>query len=331
MNLRDLRYLVALAERRNFNRAAVACGVSQPTLSVQLRKLEAELGVVLVERNSRGILFTEVGERIVARARMVLHETAEIRHIAQSDRDPEAGSVKLGVLPTLGPYFLPHVLGAVRRRFPRLELLLSEEKTLDLLARLHEGELDAALVALPVHDETLTVDFLFEEPFVLAAPIKHRLALCSAVTLGDLKGENLLLLEDGHCLRDQALEVCRMAGASERRGFLGTSLETLRQMVAADVGCTLLPILAVQPPIPSIAGVHLTPFRGRAPSRRIAMLSRKSSAKRAVLGKLSDLFRKLPPRLLRVPAATEGGRRTRRRPTRTAAARLAASEPVPRC
>lgn len=298
MNLRDLRYLVALAEHRNFNRAAEACGVSQPTLSVQLQKLEAELAVVLVERNSRGILLTEVGERIVARARTMLHEVAEIRHIAQSDRDPEAGSVRLGVLPTLGPYFLPHVLGAVRRRFPRLELLLTEEKTLDLLQRLHEGALDAALLALPVHDETLAADFLFEEPFVLAAPTKHRLARGEAVTLGDLKGESLLLLEDGHCLRDQALEVCRMAGASERRGFLGTSLETLRQMVAADVGCTLLPILAVQPPIPSIAGVHLTPFRGHAPSRRIAMVSRKSSAKHTVLGKLSELFKKLPPHLL---------------------------------
>ena len=298
MNLRDLHYLVALADHRHFGHAAEASFVSQPTLSTQIKKLEEELGVTLVERTPRKVLLTEAGQQIVARAREVLNEIEQIKRIAHRDRDPEAGTLTLGIFPTLGPYLLPHVMGAIRERFPRLELLLVEEKTPELVQRLREGKLDAAILALPVHDDTLHAEFLFEEPFLLAAPDAHPLAGRRLLKLADLEDQHLLLLEDGHCLRDQALEVCRMSGADERHGFRATSLETLRQMVAANVGVTLLPVLAVQPPIAHTSNVHLTPFRGHAPSRRIAMFWRKSSAMHEFLLALSTIFKQLPPALL---------------------------------
>ncbi|HEX7368667.1 MAG TPA: LysR substrate-binding domain-containing protein [Rhodanobacteraceae bacterium] len=298
MNLRDLQYLVALADHKHFGHAAEASFVSQPTLSTQIRKLEDELGVTLVERTPRKVLLTEVGKQIVARARDVLNEIEQIKRIARRDQDPGAGSLRLGIFPTLGPYLLPHVLGTLREVFPQLELLLVEEKTPELLQRLREGKLDAAILALPVHDDTLHAEFLFEEPFLLAAPDAHPLAGRRTLKLADLENERLLLLEDGHCLRDQALEVCRMSGADEKQGFRATSLETLRQMVAANVGVTLLPILAVQPPIAPTGNVHLTPFRGRPPSRRLAMAWRKSSALDGFLLQLSSLFKQLPAALL---------------------------------
>jgi LysR family hydrogen peroxide-inducible transcriptional activator len=206
--------------------------------------------------------------------------------------------VRLGIFPTLGPYLLPHVLPAVRARFPRLELLLVEDKTAVLLGQLREGRLDAAVLALPLHDDQLHEEFLFEEPFVLAVPHGHALAARKALKLGDLADQSLLLLDDGHCLRDQALEACQLAGAREKAGFRATSLETLRQMVAADVGITLLPTLAVKPPVAPSPDIDLVAFRGRPPSRRIAMVWRRSSAMAPFLGELAAVFRQLPPALL---------------------------------
>src|SRR6201996_1970886 len=279
MNLRDLHYLVALAEHRHFGRAAEASFVSQPTLSTQIKKLEDELGVALVERTPRKVLLTETGREIARRARGVLSEIDEIKQIAQRTRDPESGTLRLGIFPTLGPYLLPHLVPLVRKNFPRLELLLVEEKTEHVIRMLREGSLDAAVLALPLHEESLHTEFLFEEPFVLAVPDAHPLAQKkNRLKLSDLEDENLLLLEDGHCLRDQALEVCQLAGAGEKTGFRATSLETLRQMVAANVGITLLPALAVRPPVPPSPAVHLIEFHGKAPSRRIAMVWRRSSA-----------------------------------------------------
>lgn len=298
MNLRDLRYLVALAEHRHFGRAAAASFVSQPTLSTQIRKLEEELGVTLIERAPRKVLLTEVGREIAQRAREVLNEVEQIRAAALRTRDPESGTVRLGIFPTLGPYLLPHVIPAIRKRFPRLELLLTEEKTETVLKLLREGRLDAGILALPIHDDQLHQEFLFEEDFVLAVPEGHPLATHPSLKLGDLEDQNLLLLEDGHCLRDQALEVCQLAGAVERSGFRATSLETLRQMVAAGVGITLLPNLAVKPPVAPSADIHLIGFRGHAPSRRIAMIWRRSSAMTHFLKQLAALFKALPRDLL---------------------------------
>ena len=304
MNLRDLQYLVALADHKHFGRAAAASFVSQPTLSTQVRKLEEELGVVLVERAPRKVMLTPAGQDMVARARRVLAEVEQMKEAARRTQDPEAGSIRLGIFPTLGPYLLPHVMPLVRERFPRLELLLVEEKTPVLLERLEQGKLDAALLALPLHDEQLHVEALFEEPFVLAVPAAHRLAGAGSLAMAELADERLLLLEDGHCLRDQALDVCRLAGAGERSEFRATSLETLRQMVAAGVGVTLLPTLAVKPPVAHSGDIRLLPFDdAEPPSRRIGMAWRRSSARAGILHGLAEVFRVLPPGLLAPPAA----------------------------
>jgi len=302
MNLRDLQYLVALADHRHFGRAAAASFVSQPTLSTQIRKLEDELGVALVERAPRKVMLTPVGRDIAERARRVLADVEGLKESARRTRDPEAGSVRLGIFPTLGPYLLPHVVPRVRERFPRLELLLVEEKTEVILRQLREGRLDAGVLALPVHDESLHVEFLFEEPFVLATPSGHPLARRSRLALRDLANEHLLLLDDGHCLRDQALDVCTLAGAGEHAGFRATSLETLRQMVAANVGITLLPALSVKPPVAHSDDIHLLRFGDPQPSRRIGMVWRRSSAMAGFLHKLAGVFHALPKSLFGSPA-----------------------------
>ena len=301
MNLRDLRYLVALADHKHFGRAAEACFVSQPTLSTQLKKFEDEIGMALVERNPRNVMLTEVGEAVVARARIILREADEIKAIARRAKDPESGTVRLGIFPTLGPYLLPHIVPNIVKRFPKLELILVEEKTEVLLKKLHDGELDAAVLALPIHDDSLHAEFLFEETFVLALNKQHRLAKAKRVKLADLANESLLLLDDGHCLRDQALEVCQMAGAGERSGFRATSLETLRHMVSANVGVTLMPALSVHAPAPPSPNIVLIPFVAPAPHRRIAMIWRRTSALTAFLHQLAPMIRQIPAGLLKAP------------------------------
>ncbi len=298
MNLRDLRYLVALAEHKHFGRAAEACFVSQPTLSTQIKKIEDELGITLVERTPRRVLLTEAGMEIAQRAREVLNEVEQIRTIARRTRDPESGTVRMGIFPTLGPYLLPHVVPSLREQFPKLELLLTEEKTGALLRLLREGKLDVAIMALPLHDDSLHAEFLFEEPFVLAVPEQHALAARARISAADLDHVDLLLLEEGHCLRDQALAVCQDSGAGERAGFRATSLETLRQMVAANVGITLLPVLAIRPPVACAPNVRLLGFRAHPPSRRLAMVWRKSTAMGVFLKRLAGVVRALPPHLL---------------------------------
>src|SRR5690606_10967457 len=297
MNLRDLRYLIAVADHRHFGRAAAANFVSQPTLSTQLRKLEDELGVVLVERVPRRVMLTPIGVEIVERARRVVAEIEQMKEAARRSQAPEAGTVRLGIFPTLGPYLLPHVIPGIRRRFPDLQLLLVEEKSDLLLARLRDGRLDAALLAPTLHDDQFHAEFLFEEPFVLAVPEQHPFAQRASLNVADLANEDLLLLEDGHCLRQQTLDVCQLSGASEKTEFRATSLETLRQMVAANVGVTLLPTLAVKPPVARSDDIVLLPFRGSHPSRRIAMAWRKSSAMGGFLAQLAQVFRQLPAQL----------------------------------
>ncbi|MBD8527155.1 DNA-binding transcriptional regulator OxyR [Pseudomarimonas arenosa] len=302
MNIRDLRYLVALADLKHFGRAAEACHISQPTLSTQLKKLELELGVALIERAPRRVMLTEAGKEIAERARKILSEVEQLREAARQAADPEAGSIRLGLFPTLGPYLLPHVVPRLKLRFPRLELLLVEEKTEVILRMLREGKLDAGILALPIHADQLHVEPLFEEPFLLAVPEHHRLAQRSHLQLRDLAEESLLLLEDGHCLRDQALDICHLAGAGEKPGFRATSLETLRQMVAANVGITLLPVLAIKPPVPRSDSIRLLQFDDAKPSRQVAMVWRKSSALEPFLFKLVEVLRQLPEQLLSATA-----------------------------
>ena len=304
MNLRDLRYLVAGADHRHFGKAAEACFVSQPTLSTQIKKLERELGVELIERTPRQVMLTAPGERVVERARIVLAEADSIRRIAQQANDPESGTVRLGLFPTIAPYLLPHVVPQLRDRFPKLELLLVEEKTEVILERLRDGKLDTGVLALPITDLGLQKAPLYREDFVLAVPVGHRLAgIGRPLQMADLKGENVLLLEEGHCLRHQALSVCQLAGANEHTEFRATSLETLRQMVAAGVGVTLLPELAVQPPVPMSPAIEILRFADPAPSRELALFWRDTNVYSTLYPQVAEVLRSLPSGIVSPAAA----------------------------
>jgi len=298
LNIRALHYLITLADVRHFSNAAERCHVSQPTLSTQIRKLEEELDVQLVERSPRQVMLTRVGQEIVERSRSILSEVDAIRSIARRARDPDSGTLRLGIFPTLAPYFLPHVIPDLRQRYPRLKLRLFEEKTEDLLAMLAEGRLDAGLLALPIHDDGLVTHRLFVEPFVVAMPEQHPLAANKVISIDDLASEELLLLSDGHCLREQALEVCKMAGAHEKLDFHATSMETLRQMVAANTGITLMPTLAVKAPVAPIDNLVTRPFEGKGPNRTIAMAWRKTSALSEFLTEIAEMFSAIDKALL---------------------------------
>ena len=291
MNLRDLRYLVALADERHFGRAAERSSVSQPTLSAQIRKLEEYLGVPLVERQPKRVSLTPAGTRIVERARRLLQEADAIVELARTDRDPLSGPLRLALIPTVGPYLLPHVASRLRKELPRLKLMLYEYQTGPLLERLRAGELDVGIVALPVDLDGLESTELYDEPFTLAVPSAHPLADQERVKIDDLRGETLLLLEDGHCLRDQALEVCGRVRINEAHDYRATSLETLRQMVAAGHGITLLPELAADTPVGTARGLKVKPFAKPTPVRTIGAVWRKSSTRGPAIEAISTTIR----------------------------------------
>jgi LysR family transcriptional regulator, hydrogen peroxide-inducible genes activator len=311
MNLQDLRYVVALAETRHFARAANTCHVSQPTLSTQIKKLEDELGVVLFERTNKRVTPTAVGRQIIVQARVVLEEAAKLQQLAQQGHDPMAGPLQLGVIPTLGPYLLPHLLPRLRQAFPTLKLYLREDLTARLLHQLHAGTLDALLLALPIDHTGLESVALFAEPFILALPTEHPLARKHQVRETDLASAHVLLLEDGHCLRDQALAVCGFPPHGETEAFRASSLEMLRQMVAAGVGCTLLPALAAATTSASEHLIALRPFVTPAPRRTIGLVWRHSFPRQNMLHSLAELIRAhLPPGVIAV--ADQSGQAKRR-------------------
>jgi LysR family hydrogen peroxide-inducible transcriptional activator len=283
LKLKDLGYLVAVADTRHFGRAAERSFVSQPTLSAQLKKLEEYLGVQLIERAPKRVQLTAAGEEIVERARRILEASDEIVELARGHRDPLAGRLRLAMLPTIGPYLLPHVAGRLRRSLPRLELMLYEYQTDPMLAKLHSGEIDVGILALPLPMDGLESQELYKEPFSVAVPASHRLAQRGSIKLDDLANETLLLLEDGHCLRDQALDICSSTSVHEKQDFRATSLETLRQMVAAGVGITLLPELAGRGAYGNARGVVIRPFARPAPTRTIGAVWRKSTARRGAI------------------------------------------------
>ncbi len=247
MNLRDLAYLVAVAQQQHFGKAAVQCGVSQPALSMQLQKLEQTLGVALIERNSKNVRMTAAGQHIAQRAQSILSEVNDIKQYAKAQQNPLAGDFYLGAFPTLAPYYLPHIVPLIHAQLPQLNLMLVEEKTDVLLQQLQAGTLDAALIALPIDDAQLNSVHLFDDAFVLAVPPQHPLAVHSSISAQQLQNHTLLLLDEGHCLRAQALNICARMGAHEQQKFRATSLETLRHMVMAGSGITLMPQMAAQP------------------------------------------------------------------------------------
>lgn len=286
MNIRDMQYLVAVAEHLHFGQAAEACNVSQPTLSMQLKKLEEFLDVRLFERSNKQVMLTPVGKEILAHARALLSEGEQIKSIARAAKDPLAGEVRLGVFPTLAPYLLPHIMPVIRRKFPKLSLLLVEEKTPILLDQLEHGALEATLLALPVHKHALHIKELFKETFYLAVPTTHPLAAKKSVTYADLANQEMLLLDEGHCLRDQALEVCQTIGIGEAKAFRATSLETLRHMVAAGDAVTLMPELAASPQ----KGITYVPFAKPVPSRTIGLCWRARGSRSALYQSLGDVI-----------------------------------------
>lgn len=295
MNLRDLHYLVAVARHRHFGRAAEACHVSQPTLSAQLKKLEEFLGVLLVERTSKQVMLTPIGEEVASRARNILSAADDIIEVSRAASDPMAGEFRLALIPTIAPYLLPYLVPALREQLPRLRPLLYEDQTAPLLERLRRGEVDAGILAVPVDGTAAFAQTpLYNEPFLLATPRDHPLTGVDHIELERIAGERVLLLEEGHCLRDQALEVCKLVGAQEEPGFRATSLETLRQMVASGGGITLLPELAAasNAALPNASAIVLHSF-ANPPRRQIAMIWRKGSARGQTVEAIAEIVRNL--------------------------------------
>ncbi|WP_428485390.1 hydrogen peroxide-inducible genes activator [Rhodopila sp.] len=244
MTLQDLRYVVALADHGHFGRAAAACNIAQSTLSTQLKNLEKQLGVTLFERTTKSVSVTVVGAEIVGRARQVLADVEAIISVGQHISGPLAGGFSLGVIPTLGPYLLPWLVPALKKDYPKLRLVVREDLTAPLLERLGSHRLDAALVALPVPDDRLETLPLFDEPFWFAEPKGRKPVGAKVMTEDDLHGQRLLLLTEGHCLREQALAICETADRDSEGDFRATSLQTILQMVATGLGSTLLPAMA---------------------------------------------------------------------------------------
>lgn len=292
LSLRDLEYVVAIEEERHFGRAALRCNVSQPALSAQVRKLEEALGLTLFERTSRRVLPTEGGEAVTRQARRVLAEAQQLLDIAQRGRGGGlAGRFALAAIQTLGPYLFPLVLRPLRETFPDLQLSLSEGRTQDILDGLREGRLDAALLSLPFDESGLTVAPLFSEPFLLACPTGHALAAAPSVSGQDLPGPDLLLLDEGNCLRDQALAACGTATA----GRHATSLETLRSMVAAGGGYTILPRLAAREEHGAAGLLVYRPFEDRDAGRVVALVYRTSDPRAADFAALATFLREHAP------------------------------------
>ncbi|WP_091941611.1 LysR substrate-binding domain-containing protein [Methylorubrum salsuginis] len=293
LSLRDLEYVVALADEGHFGRAAERCNVSQPTLSVQVRKLENHLGLALFERSNRGVLLTLAGQGIVRQARVVLAEAQRLLALAVEGRgSPLTGRLVLAAIQTLGPYYFPLILRLLRQEFPLLTLALSEARTAEILDGLRDGRIDAALLSLPVAASGLTLSPLFVEPFRLACPVDHPLAQGAPPRADTVGGPDLLLLDEGNCLRDQTIAAC---GAPRAVGRHATSLETLRSMVAAGAGYTLIPALAV-PAGPDPSGLTVTrAFEGEGPGRTVALAWRSSDPRAAGLASLAAFFRTHAP------------------------------------
>ncbi len=296
MTLQELRYAVALADTGHFGRAAEACFVSQSTLSTQIRKLEDYLGLALFDRSLKSVTLTPAGRDIVDSARRIIEEANRIHELSRQIKDPMVRSIHLGVIPTLGPYYLPHVLPPVHEHFPKLRLLLREEMTPHVLAHLAEGKLDAGLLALPlpVGDPALEIVPLFSEPFFAALPAGHALAAEKEIHIEELAHAGLFLLEEGHCLRNQALEACHLAELDNEE-IRATSLETLRQMVGMGLGVTLLPAMAGAQSHGLENRIVLRPLAAPGASRMIGLVWRRRSPLAPTLEKLAELLQDLLP------------------------------------
>lgn len=287
MGLRDLMYFMAVVEHLHFGRAAEACCVSQPALSMQIKKLEENLGIQLIERLSKKILITDAGKEVAEITRNILEDIKKIQHIAQDKKNPYVGKIKIGSFPTLAPYIFPSLCQKIKEQLPDLTLLLIEEKTDILIKDLLKGHIDAALLALPIYYPELIEEPLFTDPFYLATGSRHPFSACKTISQDQLIDYELLLLSEGHCMRDQALDLCRKIQTKEQKTFQATSLETLRTMIANNTGITLIPETAMK----LNDGLHYIPFEPPVPSRCIGMVYRNKSARTACIKEISRIIK----------------------------------------
>ena len=302
MNLRDLKYIIAVAETHHFGKAAASCFVSQPTLSGQIKKLEQELGVAIFERTNRAVKVTPIGEKILQHARVIMEQSDSMEQLAQAHRDPLAGPLRIGAIPTLSPYLIPLVLMPLRESCPKLALVLLEETTDVLLQRLENHEIDAALLATSVDEREFDVIPLFDEPFWIAHPRDHPFYLKDNITRADLKRTKLLLLSEGHCLADQVMDLCRVNSRESHQEFAdlrASSLETLLQFVGAGYGSTLVPALAMRGSWTSGSGVVARKLDFKNAHRRILLVYRKSFPREQALSAFADVVMSHLPNTVR--------------------------------
>jgi len=305
MTLTELRYVVALAQERHFGRAAQKCFVTQPTLSLALAKLEDELGIKLFERNKNEVLVTPRGQQIVEQSRRVLDEVGKIQQLARGGKDQLSGAFRLGVIPTIGPYLLPDLIPILRKRAPQMPLIIEENLTGNLAPMLRDGELDAVIIALPFSIPGVKTEVVYEEPFSVVVPEGHRWEARKGVKPSELAGENLLVLNNGHCFRDQVLEACPgQSNTAMPEGRAGSSLETIRNMVASGLGVSVLPSTALTPRYSSKL-LKVVPFSSPVPSRKVAVAWRQSFDRPAAVEVLATAIRavKLPSLKIAKPAA----------------------------
>lgn len=300
MTLTELKYIVAVARERHFGHAAEACFVSQPTLSVAIKKLEEELGTQIFERRTSEVTTTPAGERIVSQAQRVLDEAGRIKEIARQGKDPLAGPLRLGIIYTIGPYLLPSLVRQLLKDAPQMPLLLTENFTVKLLELLKNGEIDVAIMALPLPETGLLTQAVYDEPFVIAVPRLHPWAKRKSIPSEDLKEETMLLLGSGHCFRDHVLEVCpelsRFSSSAEgiQKTFEGSSLETIRHMVGSGLGVTVLPMMSVPEKPPRDSLLQYVSFKPPAPDRRVVLAWRKSFTRVPAVEALRQAILKCP-------------------------------------
>jgi LysR family hydrogen peroxide-inducible transcriptional activator len=317
VNLRDLKYVIAVAEAGHFGKAATHCFVSQPTLSGQIKKLEDELEIRIFERTNRSVEITPVGEAILTHARSIMEQADAINQLAQAYRDPLAGPLRIGAIPTLSPYLMPLVLAPLKKQYPQMKPILSEEMTDTLIERLHNHEIDAALLATSVDGREFETLSLFDEPFWVAYARDHAFYEKDRIRLRDLGNENLLLLAEGHCLAEQAMDVCRVKERrthGEMADLRAASLETLIQLVSVGYGITLVPALAMRGNWMTGTGVVAQPLASTDAARRISLVFRRSFPRRAALQAFADIILdNLPNTVRRTGRVKRGKNRSRKK------------------
>lgn len=294
-SVKQLRYLCAVAEYRHFSKAAAACHVTQSTLSAAIQELESQLGVIIFERTKKSVLITPLGERLLHQARLVLGTVEDFVSLAKSHEEALADEIRLGVIPTIGPFLLPHLLAELRKQYPKLKLYLKEDLSAQLVQKLQQGQLDLIILAFPYALPDMETLRLFRDEFLLCLPPGHQLEKSKLVRQQQLQGESLLLLEEGHCLRDHALEACKLESSNTDLVYQGTSLHTLVQMVANGLGVTLLPAISVEGDVLGDTHLQLKHFSNENVSREIGLAWRKSDPRREEYLLLAEFIRENTP------------------------------------